>query len=471
MSDAVPSDGRMLQELLQRLQQQNEEFKQRLQEQEEFNQRLQEQMDEARKERDVERKERDEERKALEKRLEERDEERKGAQRVRTLQQVFSMLGELRIPSDRASPTASQALGSVSESASGAARGDNASESASGAAGSVGTADGTGGDAAAAVGAVSRNRARANRTDTTAAGMDDPEKALHQEVKKLAFMLQFQCDGAGLECDAQVKTLAHMIKNEFLKKVPKIGQHELPAVLVGTVQLLGPYPGGNDFDLFNQAASVSREGGRPLLPYSLRNTVLMPKGLEVSMDNGTWVMEPLLPGEQPEGPDWRPTMWRVKVLAPNKVGNTFDMTLLAAGGHMRVRGKVNGVAGVHEGKFNVSLSTVAATVFTFKWKDVAIRSLVFVYLYTLAGQRHPATNLRDSNLLAEGIDRVRAWLQAANALGKALENDVEVAEACQAPSMELVRTWLDSLDDCPPLGVAEAAAIEANDDGAARQEG
>jgi hypothetical protein len=100
---------------------------------------------------------------------------------------------------------------------------------------------------------------------------------------------------------------------------------------------------------------------------------------------------------------------------------------------------------------------------------VAIRSLVFVYLYTLSGRRRPATNLRDSEVLAEGIDRVRTWLRAAKDLQKDLETGLECAAACQAPSMELVRAWLDSLDDCPPLGTAGGG--DADGDGAARNVG
>jgi hypothetical protein len=428
------------------------------------------------------------------------DEERKAVQRVRTLQQVFSTLSEMRMPPGRASPTASQPPGSFSESASGAARGDDASESRStAAADSVGAADNSQGGAAAAVGAHS-NQGRAKGTNsrlaasvTTATGTTPEEQAevkkaprnrsddpVRRKVRGEAFKLRFRYNSAGpglpdvgIEFPGAVDTLAHMIKEEFLRKLPAIEGNELPLILVGTAKLLGMYPGRGDVNPINvEKESMKRDGGLPLLPLSVRNVVVMPKGLEVSMDEGKWVLEPLLPGDTlPEGQErWRPTMWRFRVLVEtNGVDDHFDMTRLAFKGNEPIPVKVYGVPGLCVGPVRVPLSKLDKMVFTFDWTDVAIRSLVFVYLYTLSGRRRPATNLRDSEVLAEGIDRVRTWLQAAKALEKKLEEGLECAAARQAPSMELVRAWLDSLDDCPPLGTAGGG--DADGDGAARNVG
>jgi hypothetical protein len=393
----------------------------------------------------------------------------------------------LRIPLDRASPTASRPPGSFSESASGVpGNGDNVSASSgcpTDVAASVGAVGGPRGDAAApGKGNISPERTDSNvqtaASVTTVAGLAPQQQAqtevkkatreatVHDHVKSKAFRLEFPFyPGRGHSVDA----LAHMIKKEFLQKLPKMKEKELPAILMTTAQLLGAYR--QDAlarrDPFNVDESMKREGGLPLLPYSVRDVVVMPKGLEVSMDNGKWVLEPLLPREQPEGQDWRPTMWRFRVLAlDNTVDDTFDLTLRAAGGHDPVAGTVNGLTGFHVGAFRVSLNsaefegerfTFDTLVFTFEWKDVAIRSLVFVYLYTLANQHCPGTNVRDCQPLSAGIERVRSWLQAAKELDqKELERtdagskEGSGAAPWKAPSMELVKAWLDSLDAAGP---------------------
>jgi hypothetical protein len=248
-------------------------------------------------------------------------------------------------------------------------------------------------------------------------------------------------------------TAAHMIKNAFVRNVSKhAGDAAFPGVLKATANFMGPY----DHDAlvrrnpFNAKESMKRDEGLPLLPYSLRNVMLMPKGLGVRLDKGKWVLEPLLRQEVPADQDWLPTMWRFKVLENVDV----DMMQPAAGGNVEVAVPYGGIEdGRFVGSYFTRLSTFGNQVFTFKWSGVAIRSLVFVYLYALSSQCIPGTSVPDSEVLAKGIERVRSWLHQANeefensSAGRAAaQSERERREAaCHAPSMALVEKWLDSL--------------------------
>jgi hypothetical protein len=263
--------------------------------------------------------------------------------------------------------------------------------------------------------------------------------------------------GCAAARDSPVNTAAHLVKRSFLQSLSMFGADsttmDYPAPIEGTAQFFGLHPR----DL--RAAVRARESSKCIKLGSCTNVVLMPKGLETSMDSAEWVLEPLLPRDV--GPTaaaaatpaaaevWSPTMWRVKVLSG---GDTeVDVNRCAAdSGHARTPGAVYEFKNGHVGAYYVPLSECAGIRFEFDWSLVSVRSLVYTYLYTLAQRSCAGTEVPDPAPLTAGIARISEWLGAVKALGAELAAkktalDTLRRDACPAPSLELVEGWLDHL--------------------------
>jgi hypothetical protein len=283
---------------------------------------------------------------------------------------------------------------------------------------------------------------------------------------------------------------AHLVKKEMLKYFAT-SEDAIPEVLEATARLLGSDAAGNA-PRSAKAAALARQRGAPLLTWSVRNILLMPKAMEKSMDSSKWVFEPVLPGDPSPSPrdsaegaarpkPWESSHWRLRCLVPADDDPAFSTqddqtmidTALQSSDHKKTTREVGKDSNgrdcqvVIETQRLVPLSAFKGRTFEFEWDRISMRALVVVYLFTLWNCFEPS-GVRNHALLTAGVARVRGWVRA---IREQKPTAAKMEEEQQpGPSLGQLEEWLETLDvdGCRDAALAQPVP---DDDGAAESGG